>query len=348
MKSILKYSALAWLAYTVIWIWIMSTFIEFGPSVIRVLSISIPEIIVFYLNLLVLIPKLLDSTKRNRYFIVVFFIIAVMTILGGTADIYLDRYYPFHPFKELERPGYTSYIARFFMTIMPLVVSALVSKSVQVRKQREESLELKNKMLEAETKALKAQINPHFLFNSLNNIYSLAQIKSDKTPDAILHLSDILRFVTYDSNQDQVDLKDELKHIHSFIQLQYLKDDNISNIKIEIDSANGHYKIAPLLLIPFIENCFKHSNHEDKEKGWIKIEIKAENGKIKLTCSNSTSQKTHHEASQSKDKTSGVGMENVKKRLALLYPNRHDLNLKDDLVSYKVELQINLHQDDKK
>jgi two-component system, LytTR family, sensor kinase len=339
LKSVIKYSALAWLAYTVIWIWIMAAFIEFGPAIIRVLSISIPEVIVFYLNLLFFIPKFLDAGKRNNYFLVIFLVIAFVTIVGGTADLYLDKYYPFHPFKELERPGYTSFVARFFMTLMPLIVSALVSKSIQVRKQREESLELKNKMLEAETKALKAQINPHFLFNSLNNIYSLAQIKSDKTPDAILHLSDILRFVTYDSNQDYVDLRDELKHIHSFIQLQYLKDDNTSNINIEIDSANGHYKIAPLLLIPFIENCFKHSNHEDKENGWIRIEIKAESGKIKLTCSNSVSQKKQ----QPKDKTGGVGMENVKKRLVLLYPEKHTLNLNDDLISYNVALEISLN-----
>ena len=194
-------------------------------------------------------------------------------------------------------------------------------------------------MLEAETKALKAQINPHFLFNSLNNIYALSQMKSDKTPDAILHLSDILRYVTYDSNQNFVDLKDEIKTIESFILLQALKDDNQSNIKIEIDSSNGHYKIAPLLLIPFIENCFKHSNHDEKQTGWIDIKLKASDGKLFLVCANSKPEKII-----SKDKTGGVGMENVKKRLALIYPERHKLEIKSDAASYTATLEINLEK----
>lgn len=341
MKTVIKYSIGAWIVYTIFWIWLAVAFIEFEAGIIRVFSIIIPQMILFYLNLLYLIPKFIDRQTKINYFVVTLIILVIITFSGGLLDFYLDQHYPFkfHPGAE-NRPLYSIFIARFFISVMPLVVSALISRALQVRKQKEESLELKNKMLEAETKALKAQINPHFLFNSLNNIYSLAQIKSDKTPDAILHLSDILRFVTYDSNQDFVDLKDELKHIHSFIQLQYLKDDNQTNIKIEIDSANGHYKIAPLLLIPFIENSFKHSNHEDKENGWINIEIKAANGKIKLTCANSTSGKII----QTKDKTGGVGMENVKKRLALLYPDKHLLNLKDDLISYKVELEIKLEK----
>jgi len=338
MKSVIRYSLFAWFVYTVFWVALVTQYIELGPGIIRVLSITLIQMALFYLNLLYLIPLYLDRITKINYFVITGTILFFSTFLGGFIDLFLDLHYPFTFHGVHERPTYSIFVARFFMAVMPLVVSALINRALHVRKQREESLELKNKMLEAETKALKAQINPHFLFNSLNNIYSLAQIKSDKTPDAILHLSDILRFVTYESNQDFVDLKDELKHIHSFIQLQYLKDENHSNIKIEIDDANGHYKIAPLLLIPFIENSFKHSNHEDKEKGWIKIEIKAENGKIKLTCSNSTSGKMI----QSKDKTGGVGMENVKKRLALLYPNNHLLILKDDLISYKVELEINL------
>lgn len=264
-------------------------------------------------------------------------VIAVSTVGGGFMDMYLDEYFPFEFNRIHNKPMYSFFLARFFMSVMPLVVSALINRSVQVRKQREESLELKNKMLEAETKALKAQINPHFLFNSLNNIYALAQMKSDKTPDAILHLSDILRYVTYESNQNFVDLKDEIKTIESFILLQALKDDNQSNIRIEIDSANGHYKIAPLLLIPFIENCFKHSNHEEKEKGWIEIKLKAADGKIRLICANS-----YPDKAALKDITGGVGMENVRKRLALIYPDKHTLSIKDDLNTYTASLEINL------
>ena len=339
MRSVIRYSLLAWLVYTIFWIWIVSAYIELQPGITRTMSIILPQMGLFYLNLLYLIPEFLDRKSRLNYFVVVGTLVVLVVITGGLLDIYLDSLYPFPFHGQQERPWYSNFIARFFMSVMPLVVSALVSKSLQVRKQREESLELRNKMLEAESRALKAQINPHFLFNSLNNIYSLAQLKSDKTPDAILHLSDILRFVTYESTQDFVDLSYELKHIHSFIQLQYLKDEDQSNMQINIDPANGHFKIAPLLLIPFIENSFKHSDHEDKAHGWIKIDIIAKDGKISMTCENSISTKA-----RSNMEKHGVGMENVKKRLALIYPGRHRLTIKDNLQSYKTELEIQLEK----
>ncbi|MBI3134232.1 MAG: histidine kinase [Bacteroidetes bacterium] len=335
MRNVLLYSLLAWVAYAAIWVWLFSTFLDPLPAFVRVLGITIPQMVIFYLNLMVLIPRLLDGNSRLVYFLLILGVIIVSTTAGGFLDMCLDQYYPFHTFKAIDRPYYVSFIARFFMSVMPIIVSSLVSRSMQVRKQREESLELKNKMLEAETKALKAQINPHFLFNSLNNIYALSQIKSDKTPDAILHLSDILRYVTYESNQNFVDLKDEIKSIESFILLQALKDDDQSNIRIEISTSNGHYKIPPLLLIPFIENSFKHSNHEDKTKGWIEIKLHAADGKIKLSTANSLGHYTPANA-----KTGGIGLENVRKRLALIYPDKHKLTIKSDREKYCVELEI--------
>lgn len=338
MKSVIKYSLIAWALYTAFWVWLVSGYIDLGPAFIRVISIVLAEMILFYLNLLYFIPKFLDTQKKVNYFIIIIGAIIIATISGAFLDIYLNEHFPFKFNKIHPQPISGFFFARMMISIMPVVVSSLVSRSMQVRKQREESLELKNKMLEAETKALKAQINPHFLFNSLNNIYALSQIKSEKTSGAILHLSEILRYVTYDSNQNFVDLKDEIKTIESFILLQALKDDNQSNIRIEIDSANGHYKIAPLLLIPFIENAFKHSNHEDKEKGWIEIKLFAADGKINLICSNSIGK------TDAKDTTGGVGMENVRKRLSLLYPDRHKLNIFTDKNTFKTELEILLNK----
>lgn len=329
---------LAWVAYSLLWIWLLSNFIDPWPAFVRVMTVTIPEMIIFYLNLLVLIPRFLDGNSKINYFGVITIVLLLSTVIGALIDFQMDEIYPFESIhNSIERPYYAPFIARFAMSVMPLIVSSLISRSLQVRKQREEALELRNKMLEAETKALKAQINPHFLFNSLNNIYALSQIKSDKTPNAILHLSDILRYVTYESNQNFVDLKDEIRTIESFIMLQALKDDNQSNIRIEIDKSNGQYKIAPLLLIPFIENSFKHSNHEDKVKGWIELKLRANDGKIHLTTINS-----HGHDSAFNDKTGGVGLENVRKRLALIYPGKHTLTIKSDREKYHVELEIRL------
>lgn len=342
MRAVIRYSLMAWLLYTIFWVWLISGYIQIGPAIIRVMSIVSVEMALFYLNLIWFIPEILDKQKRGTYFLLITGVLLVAMIGGGFLDIMLDKDYPFILNKIHQRPTYTFFLGRFFISAMPLVVSALINRSMKVRKQQEESLELKNKMLEAETRALKAQINPHFLFNSLNNIYALAQIKSDKTPDAILHLSDILRFVTYDSNQDFVELKEEIKHIESFILLQALKDDDQSNIRIKIENTNGHYKIAPLLLIPFIENCFKHSNHEDKVKGWIDIELLALDGKIRLRCSNSCPEGK----SGPKDKTGGVGLENVRKRLALIYPERYKLEVKAESGKYFADLEISLKADE--
>jgi LytS/YehU family sensor histidine kinase len=219
----------------------------------------------------------------------------------------------------------------------PLIISALIWKSLQLSKKTEESFELKNKMLQAETKALKAQINPHFLFNSMNNIYSLAQIKSDKTGDAILSLSEILRFITYESDKDKVSLTDELKQIDNFVKLQFLKDDNQDNVSVEISADSEGLQIAPMLLLPFIENCFKHSNFENKVTGWIKINLSVKSGHLILKINNSAVLKP-----AKKDKTGGVGMENVKRRLALIYPDKHTLSIKQDENSYNVILDLNL------
>lgn len=336
MNNILKYTLFGWFIYSVLWLLLVSQHIELPYAIIRVMNIILLQVIIFYLNLFYFIPKFLDNNKKPKYVFIIVLVLILATVIGGFIDMYFDYAHPLK-FNQLHHPNYMFFVGRFFMAMMPIVISSLLSRALKVRQQKEESLELKNRMLEAETKALKAQINPHFLFNSLNNIYALSQMKSDKTPDAILQLSDILRYVTYDSNQDLVNLKDEIKTIESLMLLEALKDEDQSNIQIDIETDDNHYKIAPLLLIPFIENCFKHSNHHDKTNGKINIQLKAKSGLLQLTCSN-----TYVSADTVKDKTCGIGMENVKKRLALLYPDKHKLVFKQDKQTYQVQLDLNL------
>ena len=212
-----------------------------------------------------------------------------------------------------------------------------LQKSYLLQKQTAESLELKNKMLYAETKALKAQINPHFLFNSLNNIYSLTQMKSDKAGDAILSLSEMLRFVTYESQKDFVSLEDEVQQIKNFISLQKLKDDDQSNIKISLPPDRGEFRIAPMLLLPLIENAFKHSNIENKKEGYIKFEMGLQNNELFFELKNSRTGPT-----VKKDNVGGVGLENVKKRLDLIYPEQHSFCVKETPETYELSLRINL------
>jgi two-component system LytT family sensor kinase len=308
-----------------------------STAMVRTGTFVLPQMVLFYLNLLWLSCSFLEKSKKRTYYILIFILIAIHVLAFGPIDMFMDKAFPLDVPQFKNRTIFLIFFGRLMSSIPPLIISALIWKSLQLSKKTEESFELKNKMLHAETKALKAQINPHFLFNSMNNIYSLAQIKSDQTGDAILRLSEILRFVTYESDKDRVGLTEELKQIDNFIELQFLKDDNHDNVSVDISGETEHLQIAPMLLLPFIENCFKHSNFENQEKGWIRIILSVKNGHLILKTSNSASLNAGK-----KDGIGGVGMENVKRRLALIYPKKHSLNIKQNEKSYSVELDLNL------
>ncbi len=193
---------------------------------------------------------------------------------------------------------------------------------------------LENEKLLSELAFLKSQINPHFLFNSLNNIYSLAYQKSDKTPQAILKLSEIMRYMLYESNEDKVDLADEIRYLENYIELQKLRFKDNSYIKFEIIGEAKDQKITPLVLISFVENAFKHGIATDKAVP-ISILLNIESGKIFFKTINKKS-------NQNKDETGGIGLQNVRRRLDLLYKDKYELLIEDKNDIYNCELYLNL------
>lgn len=337
MKLILRYSYLFWAIYVGLISYFLSLSGDINTIFLRVILFVLPQACMFYINLLYLSPKYLEQGKKSSYFASLFFSVMLFVVLFGLMDYYAIKHLPLKYERIHEHPVIFIFVGRLMSLVPPILIGALIRKSILLQRKTEESLELQNKMLAAETKALKAQINPHFLFNTLNNIYSLSQFNSAKTGDAILQLSDILRYVTYEGNQKLVNLNSELEHINSFIELQLLRDADHSNISYETDVPKNNLKIAPLILIPFIENCFKHGNHHDKQNGWIQISIKTDGTLLTLEAANSTTNEIHQ-----KDKVGGVGMENVRKRLALLYGDDHSLVLTMDKFQYKAKLTINL------
>jgi hypothetical protein len=337
VKSHVKYSLIGWLVFFVLATWAFTPLSDLYTATVKVGSFVAPQMILFFLHLTWLTCNFLEQKKKGLYYLLIILSISAYVIPFGLLDLHLQKEFSLNIHHNEVKSAHFIFLGRFMSTIPPLVISALIRKSVLLRMQKEESLELKNKMLEAETKALKAQINPHFLFNSLNNIYSLSQMESNKTSAAILNLSDILRYVTYESDKDKVGLQEELNQINSFIELALLKDENHDNIEISIQKVENGYQIAPMILLPFLENSFKHSNFEDKENGWIKIHIKIIDDKLIMTLSNSAVI-----SPSKKDGVGGVGMENVKKRLDLIYPDNHKLHIKQDKDTHMVELEINL------
>ena len=162
-------------------------------------------------------------------------------------------------------------------------------------------------------------------------------MKSEKTPDNILKLSDMLRYIIYDCNAELVPLEKEINYINNYIALQKLKDDKITNIEVDFMGADPKSMIAPMIFIPFIENSFKHSKIEDTEEGWIRISLANTNSHLRFRISNSIPKDDY-----TKDRLGGVGLENVKRRLQLLYPEKHNLTIDISEDNFEVELEVTL------
>lgn len=203
-------------------------------------------------------------------------------------------------------------------------------------KRKELEKELKTQQLEAELRFLKAQVNPHFLFNALNNIYSLSFMESKKTPEMILKLSDMMSYMLYDCKGEKVRLSSELEYLKNYIALQQLKKDGEQRIEMQVEGSVSSVMITPMLFIPFYENAFKHGNLEDTERGWLKSSFVVENGNIHFNIKNNLL------TEKRKAKQGGVGLENVRKRLELLYPEKHTLKIEKTEDVFEVQLKIDL------
>lgn len=237
---------------------------------------------------------------------------------------------PMFPIPPYVRAGALSTIGILFISILFWVIG-------ESRKQREYELALVNQNLRNEMKFLKSQINPHFLFNALNNIYSLSIRNSIKTPDMILKLSAMLRYVLYDSEGKKVPLYKEVDYIKNFIDFQRVKIEGIPNIHVDIERIDGQVMIEPMLLIPFIENAFKYSKIEDTKNGWIKILLSTERGVLKFEIRNSLLIKNVN------GDLGGIGIENTRQRLKMLYPDKHELYVgqKEDEFMVLLKIEIN-------
>jgi len=199
--------------------------------------------------------------------------------------------------------------------------------------------ELKSTMQESELQFLRSQINPHFLFNNLNNLYSYALQDSPKTPEIILEMSGVLRYMLYESKEQFVPLKKELEQLGNFIKLYKLQIEDRGVVNFDVDDIEGEFKIAPLILIVFIENAFKHSQSGQSSDIEIDISVKLNGSSLEFYCKN------NFEETPSLDTVAkGIGLQNVKKRLELLYPKKHQLEIKEEDNCYKVYLRLELEK----
>lgn len=203
--------------------------------------------------------------------------------------------------------------------------------------QQEEKFEMEKIHLQSELNLLKAQLHPHFLFNTMNNLYALSLEESTKTSEGIAKISELLRSVLYECNDVEIALKKEIKLIENYIDLEKMRYGNRLGLNFEVDGPIDNVKIAPMLLFTFVENCFKHGSSTDPGNPFIKIKLQVNEDGLLFLAANS---KNGNNKNGGFTKNGGIGLKNVQKRLDIIYTDRYDLNITDIQNRFEVSLSI--------
>ncbi|WP_207511191.1 sensor histidine kinase [Longitalea luteola] len=220
------------------------------------------------------------------------------------------------------------------ITIGGIAASIKLMKHWYVKEQR--NLQLQKENAEAQLQLLKAQVHPHFLFNTLNNIYSHTQNTAPVASQLVMGLSDMLRFILYECNQPLVPLSKELKMIRDYISLEQIRYDDQLDVHVDLPDNTDNLGIAPLLLLPLVENCFKHGTSHMIEQPWLNLEVHIENNRMYVKLLNGKSNTVNH------NNCKGIGISNVRKRLDLLYPGKHAFTITDEEDVFIVDLWLAL------
>ncbi|MBK7939165.1 MAG: histidine kinase [Lewinellaceae bacterium] len=302
-------------------------------------------ILVVWLNAEVLLPKLYFNKKQAAYVAAGLALVVAVTLLIDWDGAPWAEYFNRPPDRSRGGGGKPNsggfrgfkYMGMAMPFFTALIGSALFEIAGFANRKEKEATEFRSEKLEAELKFLKSQINPHFLFNALNNIYTLTILKSDQAPGNLLKLSGMLRYMLYECKADRVPLQKEIEYLRHFIDLHLLKDSRGLNVETDFDESRPKLSVAPMLLIPFVENAFKHSKIEDLVHGWIKISLHTTDDHLLFRVQNSVP-----ETAFSKDQAGGIGLKNVRRQLELLYPGRHELSIEPGPDTFSITLQIDL------
>lgn len=280
----------------------------------------------------VLLPRYLYKKRTLAFWLL---LLGLLTYAVFTEELVLEKiFYPKYRGRILNI--FSTFIEVSSLTI--ILVSGKFAWDAIVKQQKIDSL--KRTLAESELDYLKQQINPHFLFNNLNNLYAYAIENSPKTPEIILQLSSILRYMLYDCKEKTVSLFKEEQNINAFIQLNKLQLEGKGKVNYSAQ-MDADYYIAPLILIVFIENAFKHSQASQSEGIEIDVNIEVKEAQLVMRCSNTFGE------NKNSTPTGGIGLQNVKTRLEMLYPQKHQLYIKKEVGRYSVQLEMNLKTQEK-
>jgi two-component system LytT family sensor kinase len=312
-----------------------STGIAVTVTLIKILDLAL----MVYITNYVLIP-LLFYRKKYFWFVLAFILMVVasstlkMMILGRvTGDIQMATLS-----GNLKSRIYDNVIPHFFLVI----AGAAIKLMVDYTKLQQRMAETAREKAEAELNFLKSQINPHFLFNSLNSVYFLIDKKNTEARESLHKFSDMLRYQLYELNGAKIPIEREVVYLRDYVDLQKLRKDEHYSVAFSSSPSVKGFAIEPLLLVPFVENAFKHVSHFSSKTNYIKLDMQRENGHFTFTAENSK------ESTKTTEKPGGIGLVNVKRRLELLYPGKYQLSIQNDAEKYKVKLTLELEEEGSK
>ncbi len=305
--------------------------------------------IVFYGNFFWLLPMYFGRKNGKRYWLFSGLLFFCCTFLEIGLDVYYSNW-----LLPVSVPSFDLFLLWFWNNsifhVLFWVLAFAFFAPGEWLKNRDQKFELQGEKLKAELSMLKAQVNPHFLFNGINSIYHLIGTDDEDAKKVLLKFSDLLRYQLYECNEDFISLKKEITYIENYISLEevrkgedaFIRKDLLSHQDlVNLKSGNGkELKIAPLLLTPFIENAFKYlSLYSEKEKNRLEVRLTIQNNNIHLFVENTIDPLA---SNQKNGKAGGIGLDNVKRRLELLYPARYQLFISENMDCFKVDLKIDL------
>ena len=304
-------------------------------SIIYSLNYTMMIVGVVYVHYIYLIPLYL-SGKQMIYVIATLFVMTIFIFLYNLIDLNLPFEY------ELDEESFfgAAIIYDYLLLILAIAYSSLYYFFEQWISKIQTEGQLKNEKLQAELNFLKSQINPHFLFNTLNNIYSYAQTGNQKTAPMLERLASILRFMVYDCSEEKVELTKEVVAIEDLLEIQKMKNSEQRNIQLAVEGVKKYHLIAPLIIVNFVENACKHSDVISNKNGFIRVHISVDNSdNCLLQIANS--KKNKH---ISDSKYQGMGLKNIKKRLDLQYPDAYLMEEENSESEYRLTLKIKLER----
>jgi LytS/YehU family sensor histidine kinase len=288
--------------------------------------------LVVYINLGYLIPKFLSQKNFMTYCLLLLVMVAVFTPIKVLL-LYIT-------YDEVDPKEFLIMNQQYIFLLLFLIAggSTVIKIISDWQRHQRDRKDLETQRMQSEIRFLKSQINPHFLFNTLNSLYALTLKKSDKAPEMVIKLSEMMRYMLYECNERRVPLQKEVNYIQNYLDLERLRQSGHSDITFQVEGNITDQVIAPLIFIPFLENSFKHGLNHQIGDGYVHVEMKVLENKLLLRIANS--KPSQPPAKQGK--SGGIGLVNVRRRLNLLYPNQYRLDIREAPQEHIVELSLDL------